>query len=938
MRTRHLLTLAALAFAAPLRAEPAPLASLVERVVIAHEQFTLANGLRVVVHTDRKAPVVHVGVWYDVGSVDEPAGKAGYAHLFEHLMFYGSAHVEGNLFRPLEEIGATDFNGTTSFDRTNYFETVPTPALDLALFLESDRMGFLVPALDQERLDAQRKVVLNEKRQGENAPGGLVWTRVLKELFPSDHPMSLPPIGRPADLQAASLDDARQWFGDHYGPNNAILVLAGDIDVKTARPMVEKWFGEIPPGPGPVRFAGWTPKRTKTSRATMTDRVPTIRLSRFWAVPGRAEAAELADLQIALAILGSGATSQLREQLVRDQRIAVSVGASLSTQTRASIASLSVELAPDTDPAKAEAEIDRILHEFLTHGPSADEVDRVAMRIAGGTIHGLEKVGGFAGKGVALAEGLLYDGDPDSFRRDLQHTASATPGTVRRAAEKWLSTGDFRLQLNPGERDPRKIELPNAVRLPASVPTPAAKAETTTPAPRSQMPSAGDAVALQLPSVERATLANGIEVILARRTAVPVVRVMLSVPGGIAADDRRKPGTQAMMLNLLAEGSHGQLGLLDGPDIARRIERLGAGIRAVPTLDRLQFSLNALSPNLADSLQLFADVIQTPTFPQDQIDRVRVQRLMALKREVSTPTGLALQQLPRLIYGPEHPYGHSFTGNGTQSGLQAINRQDLLRHHQALVRPQGARLLVVGDTSMAEILPMLEQAFGHWAPAPDAGPADPLPAAQPQAPGGILFLDYPGTEQSVIVAAAPAALTGRDDILPVDLANDIFGGLSSSRLNMELREKKNWSYGAHASLAPTMGEMPFLITAQVETDATGPSIAATRSLLDAFHDDAPPTDAELQLARDSLVRALPGAYETGAALLSMLERSANLGRPDDYLTTLPERATALQPADIQAAPLPKSGDLVWIVVGDRARVLPQLEKLGLPMVKPAEQP
>ncbi|MCG2841908.1 insulinase family protein [Sandaracinobacter sp. RS1-74] len=931
IRTIAVALAAALMSSTALSADPAPLAELVKQVDIPYEQFTLANGLKVVVHTDRKAPLVHVGVWYHVGSVDEPVGRSGFAHLFEHLMFYGSEHHAGDHFKPLEAIGATDFNGTTSYDRTNYFQTVPTPALDLALFLESDRMGFLLPALTQEKLDAQRKVVLNEKRQGDNSPGGLTQYELLKQLFPADHPMSVSTIGKPEDLNAATLDDARGWFRNNYGPNNAVLVLAGDIDAATAKPLVEKWFGEIPAGPTPGRFAGWVPIRSETTRATMTDKVATSRVSRYWAVPGRGEAADIADLQVALAILAGGSTSRLHEALVRDERLAVAVGGGVSPQGLAGIASLSAEAAPGVDPAKLEARIDALLAEFLKHGPTADEVDRVAMRAVSGTIRGLEKVGGFGGKGVALAEGLLYADNPGDYRDDLLNYAAATPGSVRRAAEKWLTPGDFRLTLLPGERSPKEVALPPSVRLPASLPAAAAKAETGPPADRSKgLPEAGPATSFNLPAVERAKLSNGMELVFARTTAVPVVRVMLSVPGGVPSDSRAKPGTQTMMLGLLDEGTEGALGPMDGPAIARLSERLGLGVGASASLDRTRFTLNALTPNLAESVALFADVVRHPTFPADQLERVRVQALTQLKREETNPGSLAIRALPPLLYGPGHPYGSSFSGSGTEAGLKAVTRDDLIAFHRASLNPAQAQIFVVGDTDMATLKPLMEAAFGDWQSEGAAAPVL-VPPPAPQAAGRIVFIDRPGAEQSVILAAAPSRLTGRDDMLALSLANDIFGGLASARLNQELREKRNWSYGAYSSLSPTRESMPFLLSAPVETEATGRSIAAIRQLLDDFHGKAPPTEDEIGRARANVIRSLPGDFETGGALLAALERGANLDRPDDYLETLPKRLAAVPDRAVAGAPLPKAGELVWIVVGDKASVLPQLQKLGMPV-------
>ncbi len=936
-------SLAVVLFAAcsvPVAAQPAPLSALVEKVDIPFEQFTLPNGLRVVVHTDRKAPLVHVGVWYGVGSVDEPVGRSGFAHLFEHLMFYGSQHHDSDHFGPLEAIGATDFNGTTSFDRTNYFQTVPTPALDLALFLESDRMGWLLPALTQEKLDAQRKVVLNEKRQGDNQPGGLVQYHMLSALFGHDHPMGVSTIGKVEDLNAATLEDAKGWFRSHYGPNNAVLVLAGDIDAATARPLVENWFGQIPAGPTPGRFAGWVPQRTETTRGILRDKVATPRVIRLWAVPGRGEA-DVADLEIAMAVMASGATSRLYQALVRDERLAVSVGGSASAQSLAGIASLSADVAPGVDPAKVEARIDELLADFLKYGPTADEVDRVAMRAVSGTIRGLEKVGGFGGKGVALAEGLLYAGDPADYRRELADFASATPGTVRAAARRWLLQGDHRLTLLPGERDSQDVQAPDAVRLPASLPQPAvATGAVGVAADRSKgLPEAGPATQFTLPAVERTQLSNGMRVVFARADAVPVVRMMLSFPVGIAGDSVEKPGTQRLLLGLVDEGSDGRLGALDGPVIAEMQERLGASIGASSTLDRTRFSLNALTPNLGESLALFADVVRAPTFPADQLERARVQALTALKREATDPTGLAYRALPALVYGAAHPYGRSFTGSGTEAGLSGVTRDDLVAFHRAALRPGEATLFVVGDSSLDALKPQLEAAFGDWRSGGEAGPAQ-AGGAQPAptAAGRIVLIDRPGAEQSMIVAAAPSALAGGDEILALNLANDVFGGLASARLNQELRERRNWSYGAFSSLSPTREAMPFIMTAPVETAATGQSIAAMRTLLADMRGKAPPRAEEIARARANLIRSLPGDFETGGALLSALERSENLGRADDYLQTLPARLAAISDAAVAAAPLPRPDALVWVVVGDKAIVLPQLKALGMPVEVRAPDP
>ncbi len=945
MRCTLALLLAAILLATPATARspapppatqaPAPLSELVARVDIPYEQFTLSNGLRVVVHTDRKAPIVSVNVWYHVGSVDEPVGRSGFAHLFEHIMFRGSEHSRMDHFKPLEEAGGTQFNGTTDFNRTNYFQTVPTPALDLALFLESDRMGWLLPALDEKVLASERDIVLNEKRDGENQPGGLLFPALLAALFPPDHPYSIPAIGREPDLRAAGVDDAKRWFGTHYGPNNAVLVLAGDIDAKTARPMVERWFGQIPPGPTPARFASPVPRRRETTRQTLADKVATTRLVRAWALPGQ-NTPGLAALDVGLATLGGGPTSLLFDKLVRTERLAVGVSASLAAWEGASLALISAEVRPGVDPALVERRIDELLADWKAKGPSADELARVSTRAVSGTIRGLEQVGGFGGKGQALAEGAVFAGNPADYRRQLAEVAAATPETVKAAAARWLGAGDHRVTLVPGERNPVTVsarQAPRRIARAEAPPIPGFRPQGT-PANRSAgAPPVGDVTRLTPASIERARLSNGMQVQFVANSAIPVVRLQLALDGGIAADSREKPGTQRLMLGNLREGTDGTLGPLDGPEIARRLEALGASVSASAVLDRTRFSLNALTPNLAPSLALFADIVARPRFPADQLDRIRGQVLAALSSEATEPEGIALRAAPALIYGLDHPYGQSLSGNGTPEGVKAVSAADLAAFHAALLQPDRAHLFVVGDTSLKAILPLLEAHLGKM-----RAQAPPLailtaksPSPAPQAPGRIILYDRPGAPQSFILAGTPLPLTGRDDILALGLANDVFGGGATSRLWRSLREERGWSYGASSSASPTAREMPFILTAPVDRAQTGPAIAEIRRLLAEFRTSNPPQPAEVERARAASIRSLPGDFETGGAMLGALERAVVLRRPDDYLATLPARLEAVPLEAVRKAPLPSAQDLAFIVVGDRATIEPQLKALGLPV-------
>ncbi|WP_197041955.1 M16 family metallopeptidase, partial [Sandarakinorhabdus oryzae] len=463
--------------APPLQAQPAPasiapasIAKLVSQVNLPHEDFTLPNGLRVIVHTDRKAPIVAVSVWYHIGSKDEPAGKTGFAHLFEHLMFYGSENNDGVFFKKLEDVGATDANGTTWFDRTNYFENVPTQALDLALYLESDRMGWLLGAVTQAKLDAQRGVVQNEKREGDNQPYGLTSYATLKALFPAGHPYAHEAIGSMTDLNAASLADVQAWFRANYGPNNAVLVLAGDIDAATARPLVEKYFGAIPRGPEVKRLAAPVPRWDKERRETLYDKVPTTRITWNWAVPGRTERAS-ALTDVALTVLAGGPSSRLYNELVRKRKLAVAVSGGVQPFEKVSFAELEVTLVPGAKPAEVEAAVNAAMADFVANGPSADEVSRVATRNVAGTIRGLEAVGGFGGKAVALAEGAVYAGNPEQYRVELAWYADATPADVQAAAREWLARGAYVQTVLPGER-PAAEDVPPPPKVAAAAPPP----------------------------------------------------------------------------------------------------------------------------------------------------------------------------------------------------------------------------------------------------------------------------------------------------------------------------------------------------------------------------------------------------------------------------------------------------------------------------------
>lgn len=910
---------AASAQAAPAAAAPAPLPALVREVRIPNEVFRLDNGLTVVVHEDRKAPVVAVSVWYNVGSKDEPKGRTGFAHLFEHLMFNGSENLEGDTFKWLQQLGATDYNGTTSFDRTNYFQTVPRAALEKTLFMESDRMGYLLGAVTQEKLDNQRGVVQNEKRQGDNRPGGLVQYEIFGNLFPAGHPYHHTPIGSMADLDAASLADVQQWFRENYGPNNAVIVLAGDINAAEARPLMQKYFGRIARGPVNTPSAAAIPAPNPKT-VVMKDRVPAVILTRSWAVPGLLDK-QTAALDLGGSVLGGLASSRLDNALVRNEKLAVSVSASNQAFQRVGIFTIQAVVRPGVEPAQVDKRLDELMADFIAKGPSREELNRAAMTEVAGRIRGLEQVGGFGGKAVALAEGKLYTGDANFYRTLLNQYASVTPAQVQASFRQWLTRAPLRIRLEPGQRPPY-TEAAGAAQT-AAKPAVAPPAST-----RREIPPVGQFAALDFPTIERVTLSNGIRVNYARRTAVPVTQMALAFDAGQSAEAANQRGLSAMTLGLLEEGAGG----LTSQQIAERQEELGADIGTGNSLDRSTITLSALSANLGGSLDLLEKVVEQPAFAQPELERVRAQALTSIAQQKSDPNGIASRIVPSLIWGANHPY--ATVGAGDDAAVKAFTRNDVVGFQQRWLRPDNVEIFVVSNLPLAQLTPQLERRFGNWA-APASAKGTKSFSAAPARPASptIYLVNVPNAPQSIVVAAQVTPVDPRGDVIATQAGSEVLGGNFLSRINSDLRETKGWSYGVSGNFSLNRHGVPYTIAAPVQADRTGDSIAALTTQITDLLGARGVTDEELGRLVSNNVNTLPGRFETSTAVLQAMLSNSLLGRPDDYQEQLAVRYRGLTQAGIDQAlrgAIDPRG-FSWVVVGEAAKVRPQLEKLGLPI-------
>ncbi len=902
----------------------ADLEELVAQVQVPYEEFELENGLTVIVHEDRKAPIVGVAVWYNVGSKDEPEGLTGFAHLFEHLMFNGSENAPNDYFQYLQEMGATDYNGTTNFDRTNYFQTVPRPALERALWLESDRMGYLLGAVTQGKLDNQRGVVQNEKRQGDNQPGGLVFYEIVETLFPKPHPYDHTPIGSMADLDAASMEDVREWFIDHYGPNNATLVLAGDIDAAEARPLVEKWFGDIDRGPVNEPAQAEIPTLAEPVRTVMRDQVPATSVNLYWPAPG-IMSEELTALQIGTQVLGGLLSSRLDQVLVREEQLAVNVSAGNFDFQRVGVINVGATLKDGVELETLETRLNELIAEFIEEGPTAEEVSRAATSNLAGTIRGLEQVGGFGGKAVALARGEVLAGDPGFAVEQLETLASVTPADVTAAMQKWMTRPAMTLILEPGERDESYEEAASVAGAGEASERDRASEEITVSKVR-PAPPIDSVPALDFPDLQRTTLANGMQLTYAQRDAVPATYVTMSFNAGEAADPVDMRGLESLTLGLFDEGT----ATMSSQEIAEERERLGVNISIGGGDDRSSFTLSALSANLAPSLDLFSSIIREPAFNEDDLARVKAQTITGIRAQMRSPQGIAARTADVELFGSDTPYG----GMTTVDSISSISREDLVGFKDTWIRPDNGEVFVVSSLPLADVVEQLNGAFGDWT-APAAAKGEKAFGEMEMAEGGrIVLVNRPNSPQSFIYASVVTPLDASDpDFVDFNSANNSLGGNFLARLNMNLRETKGWSYGVRGGANARENAVVYTMGGGVQADRTGDSIAEMKREVSEFLSTNGVTEEELARNIASEVGELPGQFETSPAVLNAMQQIALYGRPDDYYEQLVGKYTAQTRESLDAAARAALDldDFVWVVVGDASVVQPQLESLGMPI-------
>ena len=875
---------------------------------IEFETFTLDNGLTVVVHEDRKVPMVAVNIWYHVGSKNEKPGKTGFAHLFEHLMFNGTENYNAEYFEPFEKIGATDQNGTTNSDRTNYFQNVPTNALDLALWMESERMGHILNVIDQDKLDEQRGVVQNEKRQGENQPYGQVWNAIGEAVFPKGHPYSWSVIGSMDDLNAATLDDVKEWFETYYGPTNAVLALAGDIDVETAKIKVQEYFGDIPGGPPLTKPKKWIAKRSEQTREVMEDNVPQTRIYKVWNVAedGTNEAQAL---DLASSTLAGSKNSPLYQELVYKTGLASGVSAFYYGREIAGLFVIVATVASGQDPDEVEKVIDDTLEKYLQIGPDTKLLKNIKTSSISSLTNGLQRIGGFGGKSDILATYQTLYGDAGAFREQLSIYLNTSAVDIKKAANKWLTSGDYVLSIVPAKKT---SVVKSQVDRSKGIPYPTEK------------------LSYSFPKIQSAVLDNGSKLVLAERNDLPLVNLEVVFNKGWAIESNKQQGLANFTMSMMDEGTKKYSSL----DFAEAQERLGSGIGYGSSIDTTYASLSSMKVNLEATLDLFKEGLLNPIFPQAELDKVKKRWLDSIDQQLNNPGSVANRKIRGLVYGEGHPYAKE-SSSGLKETVEQFTREDLIQMHSLLTNPSDSTFIVTGDISLNEATELLNKKFNDWtSQASDINPID-LFTVEDQSEPRVFLIDKPGAIQSYILAAQLLPPTNSDDDILIDYMNYAIAGSFTSRINMNLREDKSWSYGVRTSTGYSQGQRLMRMTAPVQTDKTAPAILEVLREYNEYVNDAPITADELSKIKNARTLRLPGQYETLGALLGGMEDIVKYNRDFDYLDTIADKRNAILLEDVRSASKKylDTNKWTWVIVGDLAQIESPVRELNIGKVE-----
>lgn len=869
---------------------------------VSYEKYVLDNGMTVILHEDHSLPATCINIWYRVGAKDESVGRSGFAHLFEHLMFMGTRRVPGGDFDTIMESGGGWNNATTSEDRTNYFSMGPAELLPTLLWLDADRLEDLGKEMTLEKLDKQRAVVRNERRQSvENVPYGKANLAIYQIMFPKGHPYHGTVIGSHEDLEAATVDDVKNFFAKYYVPSNASLVVAGDFDPNEIKPLINQLYGTLPRG-SEVTHAEADPVQWEGVKTlTFTDNVQNARTHMVYHSPAHFKPGD-AEMDLASEILASGISSRLYQELIYKNELATDVNAYQASMLLGSLFFIEATAKPGVDLQTIEEAIDRTVATFLQDGPSSDELERQKAQLEFSAVSELQSI---LTKADRLNIYEFYFGEPNSFKTDLDRYRNTTPQRVRDVARKVL-TNDARLIM----RVIPEIKAPDEN-------------------PRETKPASASAKSFDPPDPTSFTLSNGIQVHHWQRRELPLVELRFMWPTGSDFDPPSQLGLSSLTTDMLDEGA----GERNAIEFSDRLDALGASFSASSGHETTTARLSALARNFGESLELAADAILRPRFDKVEWDRVHRLHLEQLKQQLDFPAAVASLVGMRAFFGDAHPYSRS--SDGSVKTAEAISLENAKAWHQSLFRHDNVVILGAGDISVDDLKAQLEKRFGNWKSSGEPVAAVPKYAQVKDQPMRVVLVDRPGAVQTVVSFFMPAPTYDSPQRNALELLGTILGGSFTSRLNQNLREDKGYTYGARCDFSMNPSAGYFNAASRVRADVTGASIGEFLKEFKAIRGG----DVTNEETAKSQATVRMQTVQSFAGLSGMLGVAAELVRNNRPLTELSSDLDAMKMVTVDqlnkmandAIALEQS---VLVLVGDKATILAQLEGLGLP--KPQE--
>jgi len=867
---------------------------------IPYELYKLDNGLEVILHEDHSTPIVGVNIWYHVGSKNERQGRSGFAHLFEHMMFQGSQHQDAEYFGPIQGAGG-QLNGSTNEDRTNYWELLPSDELERGLLMEADRMGWLLPAMTQEKLSNQMMVVRNERRESEGEPYGAMWLNFNENFYPKGHPYDHSVIGIHEDLEAATLDDVKDFFRSYYTPNNSTLCIAGDFDRNDAKAWVQEYFGEIPPGPPVDEVEAWVPQWTQEKRVSYEDRVQLPRIYLTWHTPPTYASGD-SELSLAAKILGQGRTSRLYKRLVHEEKLAQEISATQMSQQISSVFLVDCTLRPNVEIAQVEKIINEEIAKFAKSGPTKEELQRAKNDYESGFIRSLQRIGSWGGKNDMLNRYNHYAGTPGYFRTEYESYMSPSERDVQNTFTRWIGPGRMVVEIRP---------------FAEYAATAAAEVD------RTKLPKSGKDPEFTVPDLQKTTTPGGLQLVVMEQKELPLVRVDLVFRSGGASDPQGKSGLCDFAAGMLLEGTKKR----DKFAFESALESMGTELSYGCFGDGTIISMNSLKKHLDKSLALFAEAMVEPAFSVAEFNDEKERRLLDLAREGEDPYTLTAKVTRRVIYGTDHPYANFASGTvGSVQSLDVGEAQAFAKEH---FTPGNATVIAVGDIDMDSFAASVDKAFARWkGEAPEMAS---IPDPEPRSSRVVYLVDKPGDTQSTISIAQTGLPRSNPDWEKLYVANYPLGGFFMSRLNLNLREDKGYSYGVRSTMQQTRGTPVYSMGGRVQVDATAPSVTEFLKEYEQIIGKRPLTADELAFAKNAITKGYSRDFETINQLAGALSNQLIYDLPDDNLVQYPKKIEAVdvKTANDMTKKYFHPSQVAIIVVGDLSKIEAPIRKLNL---------